>query len=149
MLKIRLQKIGRRNNPSFRLALVESTTSPRGKFIELLGSYNPKLKQKQFKKERIEYWLSRGAKLSATVHNLLVDEKIINEQKVKAWRPKVKGAEAAPDAAKIADSPKPEEQTVAEVQTEQIKSEELKVESLPEATKPSEPSSIDSQEQEE
>ena len=61
MLKIRLQKIGKKNAPSYRVVLVEHTTSPQGKFIELLGTYNPRLKTKNFKKERIEYWLSKGA----------------------------------------------------------------------------------------
>ena len=92
MLKIRLQRIGKKNSPSYRVVLVEHTTSPQGKFIELLGTYNPRLKKKNFKKERIEHWLSKGAQASATAHNLLVDEKIIDREKLMAWKPK-KGAE--------------------------------------------------------
>lgn len=93
MLKIRLQKIGKKNSPSYRVVLVEHTTSPQGKFIELLGTYNSRLKQKNFKKERIDYWITKGAKVSPTVFNLLVDEKIIDKAKVKAWRAKKRKGE--------------------------------------------------------
>ena len=95
MLKIRLQKIGKKNAPSYRVVLIEHTSKPQGKFIELLGTYNSRLKQKNFKKERIDYWITKGAKVSPTVFNLLVDEKIIKEKKVMAWRPKKKPIEKA------------------------------------------------------
>jgi len=90
MLIIRLQRVGKKNQPSFRLVLAEKTAPVKGKFIEILGNYNPRLKTRSFNKERILYWLSKGAKTSATVHNLLVTEKVIEGQKVKAWRPKPK-----------------------------------------------------------
>ncbi len=105
MLKISLQKTGKKNQPSYRVVLCEHTSPPQGKFIEILGHYNPRLKQKKFKKQRIEHWISKGAQVSPTVHNLLVDEKIIKGKKVKAWKPKKrKKAEEKP---KILDK-KPE-----------------------------------------
>lgn len=88
MLKIRLQKVGKKNSPSYRVVLCEHTAPPQGKFIEILGFYNARLKKKGFKKDRIEYWLSKGAQLSSTVHNLLVDEGVLKGIKLKAWRPK-------------------------------------------------------------
>jgi len=93
MLKIRLQRTGKKNSSSFKIVLTEHTTSPKGKFIELLGFYNPKLKTKKINKERVEYWLGKGAKASPTVHNFLVDEKIIQVEKIKAWKPKKKKGE--------------------------------------------------------
>jgi len=90
MLIIRLTRRGRRNDPSFRLVVTERGNPIRGKFLEGLGFYNPKLKTKSFDKERILYWLGQGAKTSATVHNMLVDEGIISGSKVKTWRPKKK-----------------------------------------------------------
>ena len=99
MLKIRLQRIGKKNSPSFRVVLVEHTMRPQGKFLELLGSYNKIQKQKSFNKERILYRISKGAQVSPTVHNLLVDEKIIDKPKVKAWKPKKRAKkEEAPTA---------------------------------------------------
>ena len=70
------------------MVLTEHTNPPRGKFQEILGFYNPKSKQKEFKKEKIEYWLSKGVRLSPTVHNLLVDAGIVKEKKVQVWKPK-------------------------------------------------------------
>ncbi len=90
MLVIRLTRVGKKNQPAFRVILTEKGNPARGKFIEILGSYNPRLKQKSLNADRIKYWLSQGAQTSPTVHNLLVSEKIIDAKKVKAWRPKKK-----------------------------------------------------------
>ncbi|RLF35314.1 MAG: 30S ribosomal protein S16 [Thermoplasmata archaeon] len=95
MLKIRLQRTGKKNSPSFRVVLAEHTAPPQGKFIEILGYYNPRKKKKSFKKERIEYWVSKGAQFSPTVYNLLIEEGIIKGIKVKAWKSKKKGKPAA------------------------------------------------------
>ncbi len=113
MLKIRLQKVGKKNSPSFRVVLVEHTFRPQGKFLELLGSYNKVQKQKSFNKERILHWISKGAQLSETIHNMLVDEKIIDKSKVKAWKPKKKAESEKPAVAPtaIAETPKEEPKT--------------------------------------
>ncbi len=96
---MRLTRIGKKNQPTFRVVLADKKRAVKGKFIEILGSYNPRLKTKAFKAERIKYWLSKGAQASPTVHNLLVSEKMIEAAKVKAWRPKKKAqGEAAPAA---------------------------------------------------
>ena len=129
MLKIRLQRIGKKNDPSYRIAWVEHTTSPHGKFIELLGSYSPKMKVKKFDKERIEYWLTKGAQASPTVHNLLVDEKIINKEKVRAWKAKKKISEVPP-AGGI-----PTEVGKEQVIPEAAKAEEPKIEAVPEVAR--------------
>jgi small subunit ribosomal protein S16 len=83
MLKIRLQRTGRTNDPSFRIVVVEHTESTKsGNFIERVGTYNPKTKQKNLIADRIKYWLSVGAKASGTVHNMLVSAGIISGEKV-------------------------------------------------------------------
>ncbi len=87
MLKIRLQRIGRKNDPAFRVVLTDSKNSTKsGRFLEILGTYNPKVVDKKqrtsFVGDRIKYWLSKGAKLSDTMHNFLVQEKIIEGKKV-------------------------------------------------------------------
>ncbi|MBL7155199.1 MAG: 30S ribosomal protein S16 [Candidatus Portnoybacteria bacterium] len=84
MLIIRLIRTGKKNAPSFRIVLVEKTAPPKsGKFLEILGSYNPRLKELNLKKERIKYWLSQGVQTSAAVHNLLVNQGIIKGPKIK------------------------------------------------------------------
>ena len=83
MLKIRLQRIGRKNDPSFRAVLTDSKNSAKsGKFLEIVGTYNPKQGEAKFDGERVKYWISKGAKLSETMHNFLVRQKIIEGKKV-------------------------------------------------------------------
>lgn len=87
MLKIRLQRIGRKNDPSFRAVLTDSKNSTKsGRFLEILGTYNPKTADAQpnkiFKSDRIKYWLSKGAQLSPTMHNFLVHDKVIEGKKI-------------------------------------------------------------------
>ncbi len=87
MLKIRLQRIGRKNDPSFRVVLTDSKNSTKsGRFLEILGTYNPKAKgdaqQTKFEVERIKAHLKTGAKLSDTMHNFLVHQKAIEGKKL-------------------------------------------------------------------
>ncbi len=82
MLKIRLQRTGRKNNAAFRVVLTDSKNSAKsGKFKEILGSYDLKKGEVIFKQDRISYWMSNGAQVSDTVHNFLVKEKMIEGKK--------------------------------------------------------------------
>jgi len=140
MLKIRLQKTGKKNAPSYRVVLCEHTSPPQGKFIEILGHYNPRLKQKGFKKERIEHWISKGAQASPTVHNLLIDEKIIQGKKVKAWRAKKKKeGEKKPEVPKV-EGETPVEESKPEEPKEETSKEEKPVEQPEQPEKPLEES---------
>lgn len=82
MLKIRLQRIGRKNDPAFRVVLTDSKNAAKsGKFLEIIGNYNPKKGETVFNAERINHWIKNGAQLSDTVHNFLVKEKVITGKK--------------------------------------------------------------------
>ncbi|HEY4474698.1 MAG TPA: 30S ribosomal protein S16 [Candidatus Paceibacterota bacterium] len=93
MLKIRLSRIGKRGQAYFRVVVVEHTKKPKGEYLELLGTYNPHEKILNVKKDRIDYWVSKGAQPSPTVNNLLVNYKIWDRPKVKSWKPKSKATE--------------------------------------------------------
>lgn len=83
MLKIRLQRIGRKNDPSFRAVLTDSKNSTKsGKFLEILGTYNPKAGEKKLEGDKIKHWMEKGAKCSDTIYNFLVHDKIIEGKKV-------------------------------------------------------------------
>jgi small subunit ribosomal protein S16 len=83
VLKIRLQRIGRKNDPSFRAVLTDSKNSTKsGKFLEILGTYNPKAGEKNLIADRIKYWIGQGAKCSDTMHNFLVHDKVIEGKKI-------------------------------------------------------------------
>lgn len=82
MLKIRLQRIGRKNDPAFRVVLTDSKNSTKsGKFLEILGTYNPKLDVRNFASDRIKYWMGKGAQCSPTMHNFLVHDKVVEGKK--------------------------------------------------------------------
>jgi len=77
MLKIRLRRRGKRNKPFFDIVVAEHSKPVKGKFIEKLGYYDPVKKNFSVNKERVDYWIEKGAQLSDTVHNLCVKNNII------------------------------------------------------------------------
>ena len=126
MLKIRLQRVGRKHEPSFRLVLTDSKNGPKsGKYQEVLGWYDVRRdnKAEQIDTERVKYWMSKGAQVSETVHNFLVEKKIVVGKKInklprkspiKKEEPKTEGDKKA-DAVKppVAASPAPATKTEA------------------------------------
>ena len=92
MLAIRLKRVGRKNDPSFRIIVQDHRRSPkktRG-VAEFVGNYDARKGTPQINAERVKYWISQGAQPSATVHNLLVGAKIIEGKKVNAMNKKTK-----------------------------------------------------------
>ena len=105
MLIIRLQRVGRKNDPSFRVVLTDSKNSTKsGKYLEVLGSYYPRKGKAQLEKERIIHWISMGAKTSDTMQNLLISHKISTGKKIDVTlKPKVKTA--VPKENKVVSTP--------------------------------------------
>lgn len=68
--------------PYFRLVLTESKNPPRGKFQEVLGSYDPRKKTSTIKKERVLHWISKGVQLSDTANNFLVKNQVVKGKKI-------------------------------------------------------------------
>lgn len=104
MLRIRLIRVGKKNTPMYRLAVLPQRTSAKsGRFLELLGNFDPARHVRNFKKDRIEYWLSKGAKPSDTVWNMLVSEGVLKGKKIAVHKRALKKAETeekqAPQAA--------------------------------------------------
>lgn len=84
MLKIRLQRVGRKHVPTFRVVLTDSKNSTKsGRFQEILGSHDPRNdKNTQLNGARIKELMSKGAQVSDTLHNLLISQKIIEGKKI-------------------------------------------------------------------
>lgn len=83
MLKIRFQRTGRKNDPAYRMVVIEHSASPRaGKNVATVGSYHPKTKETVINADEVKKWLGHGAQASGTVHNLLVSKGIIEGDKV-------------------------------------------------------------------
>lgn len=85
MLKIRLQRVGRKNDPAFRIVLTDSKNATRsGKFIDVLGNYDLKKNLFSINKDEVVKRIKEGAKVSDTVHNFLVKQGIIEGVKKNA-----------------------------------------------------------------
>jgi len=84
MLTIKLSQVGKTNKKMFRLIISEKSRDPYGNVLEILGSYNPHSKELRAKADRVQYWLGKGAQMTATINNLLVEKKIISGTKVSA-----------------------------------------------------------------
>jgi small subunit ribosomal protein S16 len=134
MLMIRLSRVGKKKYATYRIVIQEKTKDPWGKALEFLGNYNPHTKELNVKKERIEYWRSKGAQMSATINNLLLKNEIIEGSKMKAAKfnkKKKKGEEKTEDKPKEEKKEEPKsEEKVAEVKEEkkEEKTEEPKEE---------------------
>lgn len=81
MLVIRLQKVGKIHTMTFRVVVTQKTQGPRRKYLEALGFLDRKTKKFSLNKDRILYWISKGAQVSDTVHNLLVSKGVITGSK--------------------------------------------------------------------
>ncbi len=95
MLTIRLTRVGKKKQPSYRFIVSEKARDPWGKALELLGTYNPLTNPSTIKleKERISYWISKGAQCSETVWNLFVDQGLVEGAKKRVNTMKKRHAE--------------------------------------------------------
>ena len=109
MLTIRLQRVGKKHQPSYRVVVSERRSKLGGPPIEDLGFYNPFTKVASLNKERIAHWASVGAHLTPTVHNLCVSKGAVTAPKrvVKLNKPEIKEKAAAPAAEKKEEAPAP------------------------------------------
>jgi len=73
MLMIRLARIGARKQPYYRVVVIEKERARNGRSVEVVGTYNPRSSPAsiELKRERIEHWVSKGARLSDTVAKLM------------------------------------------------------------------------------
>jgi small subunit ribosomal protein S16 len=148
MLKMRLQRVGRKNDPSFRVIVTDSREGPRsGNNVDNLGSYSAKSNVFTVDGDKAKEWIAKGVQVSPTVHNLLVTNKviegkkinvlpkkspIIDEEKVRAEAEAKAAAEAAAKAeAEAAAAPAPE--ATPEISATETPAEEAKTEETPAA----------------
>lgn len=89
MLKIKLTKIGKKKEHSFKIILIENRAKPKpSRYLDILGNYNPAKKTFFLNKERISYWLSKGVQTSETVYNIFVKHGIVAGPKIKKHKVK-------------------------------------------------------------
>lgn len=95
MLRIRLSRHGAKKDPHYRVVVSEKSSPRDGRFVEIVGYYNPAFKpvRLNLKMDRVDYWLNRGARPSSTVRTLI---KRVREQP-SGQAETAEEAEAAPD----------------------------------------------------
>lgn len=122
---MRLQRIGRKNSPSYRVVVVDSRQGVgSGTFIDQLGAYDPKAGVYTVDGEKAKKWLANGVQASPTVHNMLVSKGVINAPKITVQKPKKEepvveapvAEEAAPEVTEAPAEPAAEEAPAAEEQ---------------------------------
>ncbi len=118
---MRLQRVGRKNDPSYRIVVTDSRTGPKSnKHVDSIGSYSPKAGTVIVDAEKAKKWISQGVQLSDTMHNLLITHKVIEGRKINNLprkspvidEPKVK---AEPDAKAAAEAKAIEDAAAKEV----------------------------------
>ncbi len=118
MLVIRLTRVGKRKQPTYRIVVQEKHRDPWGTSVEILGHYNPRTKAIEVKGDRVKHWISKGAQPSPTMNNLLITNKIIEGDKLRATTKDLKAPESAAPAEATdetpAEEPKAEEPAAAE-----------------------------------
>lgn len=161
MLTIRLTRRGKKNQPFFKIVLIDKKRSSKGgRAVEVLGYINPLTKKKNIEKERVLYWISKGAQTSETMHNLLVKENIIEGKKIHVSRIKKSKLEkmaaekaaskpiagqSLPEApAPVSEEPVPVQEPVPEISAPENSAEESPAEEAPkeeqkQESKPEEP----------
>ena len=129
MLMMRLQRVGRKNDPSYRIVVTDKRTGPKSnKHVAIIGSYNPKMSHIQLDVDAAKDWLSKGVQPSDTVHNILVKQKVIDAKTInplprkspivdeEALAKKAEEEAAAAEAAKAEAEAPAEEETPAETE---------------------------------
>jgi len=83
MLKIRLFRIGKKQQPSYKIVVVDKREAPKGgRFMDELGFVNPISKESSLNKDKAKHWISKGAQPSDTVYNLFVKKGVIEGKKI-------------------------------------------------------------------
>ena len=122
MVKLRLTRVGKRKQPSYRLVAANSRSPRDGRFIEILGHYNPMVEPATLvmKEERILDWLKKGAQPTEALKRLLVRDGLWKKHSGKDFKypEPVKKAEPTPEAeeapAKEAEAEAPAEEATEE-----------------------------------
>ena len=78
MLMIRLARVGARKQPHYRVVVIEKERARNGRSVEVVGTYNPRTTPASvnLKKDRVDYWVSKGAQPSDTVRSFIRQQKI-------------------------------------------------------------------------
>ena len=127
MLMMRLQRVGRKNDPSYRIVVTDKRTGVKSdKHVDRIGSYNPKTKNFIIDADKAREWISNGVQPSDTMHNLLISKKVIEGKKINVLPRKspIVDEEAVKKAEEEAEAKKTAAEAPEEVAEESAETEE-------------------------
>ncbi len=76
-LRIRLARFGRTHHPIYRIVVMDARSPREGKYIDILGTYDPIRRDLSIKEEKVKEWISKGAKLTDRTKSLFKNAKIL------------------------------------------------------------------------
>lgn len=124
MLKIRLARVGKKKQPSYRVVVADSRAPRDGKYVEIVGNYNPRTQPESFEinEDKVRDWLAKGAQPTLRMQKLLAKRGLVNAPtfpppKAKA-APEPAAAPAAPAATAVAE-PEASAEAPAEAEAEE------------------------------
>src|SRR3990167_7410527 len=133
MLTIRLRRTGKKKKPSYRIVVIPSQKAVYGKYVDLLGSYNPFTKKVILNSQKAMEWMNKGAKPTNAVGKILIREKLEHKSIIiKKFRAVSKKELEAQKAAEEAEKTKLQAKKEAEKETQE---KETKVPDKEEAQK--------------
>ena len=134
MIKIRLARLGRKKRPFYRVVATNSRSPRDGKFLEILGTYDPLQEPSKvsINMDKLNEWVKKGAQLSNRVQHLTDPEKYAELVKNKPKRKPKKAPEAAPEAAAEEKAAEPAPDAAAEEKAAEPAAEEKATEAAPE-----------------
>ncbi len=137
MLRIKLQRVGKKHDPSFRVVVTDKRTGPKSnKHVAILGHYDAIRKNISLKIDEIKKWISQGAKPTDTVHNILVKEGVIEGKKINVLpkkSPIIDEEKLAAEKAAQEEAEAKKAEAEAETEEKQVEGEELVEEKTTEA----------------
>jgi len=107
MLKIRLRRVGAKKQPSYRVVVADSRSPQKGRFVEIVGFYNPRTEPPtvELKEERLRYWLSQGAQPTDAVLRLLEKQGLVDgTARAEKWAKAAAAVEEAEEGAEAVEA---------------------------------------------
>jgi small subunit ribosomal protein S16 len=97
MVKIRLRRMGAKKQPTYRFVVADARSPRDGRFIEILGHYNPRTEPREIvvNEDKAKAWLAKGAQPSDTVRRLFAEKGIMDRGPIPETKRKAKSEEGA------------------------------------------------------
>jgi small subunit ribosomal protein S16 len=98
MLKIRLARVGKKKQPTYRVVIADARAPRDGKYVEIVGSYNPRTEPNTFviDEDKVRGWLAKGAQPTVRMQKLLATQGLMAAPTFPPPKPKAAPAESSP-----------------------------------------------------